>query len=238
MVTDVSRATRCTIWALAVVERAGIKIEAFQVGSTQTCTLLGGLLRTRNAKHCCESSELIARALTLPRSELLRYKTRSHDDRPVLVYEEPQKMYVCGSYRSNRVVVAGIYQSAEGYGDPLALRVRIYLCKIAGSATPITYQALAASLSLSPPNTIQQLTDALETLILEDAEASRPLIAALVVSKARGGLPAPGFFDCARRVRRFDGGTSGPDALTYHSKEFTEAVEFWREAHRHVETDS
>ena len=38
----------------------------------------------------------------------------------------------------------------------------------------------------------------------EDAATDRPFIAAIVISKARGGLPAPGFFDCAARLGRFD----------------------------------
>jgi len=80
-----------------------------------------------------------------------------------------------------------------GTATVLALRVRTYLCRIVGQATPITYQTLAKALGLSPPNTIHQLTVALESLIEEDAAAARPLIAALVVSKTRGGLPAPGF---------------------------------------------
>jgi len=81
----------------------------------------------------------------------------------------------------------------------LAMRVQKRLAKIAGSATPITYQALAKALGLSPPNTIHQLTVALEYLIEEDVAAARPLIATLVVSRAQRGLPALGFFDCARR---------------------------------------
>ena len=39
----------------------------------------------------------------------------------------------------------------------------------------------------------------------EDAVANRPFIAALAISKVRSGLPAPGFFDCARRLGRFAG---------------------------------
>lgn len=119
----------------------------------------------------------------------------------------------------------------------LALRVRGYLCRIAGQATPITYQALAKALGLSPPNTIHQLTVALECLIEEDAAAARPLIAALVVSKARYGLPAPGFFDCARRVGRFDGDPSGSEDSAFYAAEFKEAVEFWRVAAEDVESD-
>ena len=51
-----------------------------------------------------------------------------------------------------------------------------------------------------------------------DAAAARPLIATLVVSKAQGGLPGPGFFDCARRVGRFDGDPSGPDGCVLRGR--------------------
>ena len=119
---------------------------------------------------------------------------------------------------------------ATGTANVLALRVREHLYRIAGQAIPITYQALAKALVLSPPNTIHQLTIALECLIEEDAAAARPLIATFVVSKARGGLPAPGFFDCARRVGRFDGDPSGLDGSEFYAAEFNKAVAFWRGA--------
>ncbi len=118
--------------------------------------------------------------------------------------------------------------TAEDTNKALALRLRIYLCEIAGQSSSITYQALARDLGLLPPNTIHQLTTALEYLIEEDAVATRPLIAALVVSKARNGLPALGFFDCAQRVGRFDGDPSGPEGSAFHNAEFNKAVEFWR----------
>lgn len=108
----------------------------------------------------------------------------------------------------------------------LAQDVRAYLCKISGQSNPITYQALAKELGLKPPNTIHQLTVALERLIEEDTAANHPLIAALVISKARDGLPAPGFFDCAQRVGRFKGDPS--KAETFHKEEFEKAVAFWQ----------
>ena len=119
----------------------------------------------------------------------------------------------------------------------LARRIRTHLCRIAGEGTPITYQALAKTLDLSPPNTIHQLTVALECLIEEDAAAARPLIAALVISKARGGLPAPGFFDCVRCVGRFDGNPSGPEALAFYEAEYDVAVKFWRATFEIIERD-
>ena len=50
----------------------------------------------------------------------------------------------------------------------------------------------------------------------EDAAADRPFIAALAISKARDGLPAPGFFDCAGRLGRF---ADRQDARTFHAAE-------------------
>ena len=56
----------------------------------------------------------------------------------------------------------------------------------------ITYQALAKAAGISPPFRINKLTQWLETLIAEDAQAGRPVRAACVISKVRG-IPAPGF---------------------------------------------
>jgi alpha-D-ribose 1-methylphosphonate 5-triphosphate synthase subunit PhnI len=61
----------------------------------------------------------------------------------------------------------------------------------------------ANALQILPPHSIHRVTEALERLMEEDAAADRPFIAALAISKARGGLPGPGFFDCARRLGRF-----------------------------------
>jgi hypothetical protein len=49
-------------------------------------------------------------------------------------------------------------------------------------------------LHILPPHSIHRVTEALERLMEEDAATDRPFIAALAISKARAGLPAPGFF--------------------------------------------
>ena len=61
----------------------------------------------------------------------------------------------------------------------------------------------------------------------EDAAAMRPFIAAMVISKTRGGLPAPGFFDCAARLGRFAGNATGPDAWVFHAVELNAALALW-----------
>ncbi|TNF19873.1 MAG: hypothetical protein EP318_13290 [Rhodobacteraceae bacterium] len=111
-------------------------------------------------------------------------------------------------------------------------RVRAHLCRLAATEESVTYQALARDLALQPPNTIHQLTVALERLMEEDAAADRPLIAALVVSRTRGGLPAPGFFECASRIGRFQGDPSGPDAALFHAAEIRRAIDYWRDRAR------
>ena len=61
----------------------------------------------------------------------------------------------------------------------------------------------------------------------EDAAADRPFIATMVISKARGGVPAPGRFDCAARLGRFASDATGPEAGVFHAVEFNAALAFW-----------
>ncbi len=109
----------------------------------------------------------------------------------------------------------------------IAPRLREHLRKVAEQRLPVTYQEVAKALGLTSPNTIQRVTAALEHLMTEDAATDRPLIAAIVISKARGGLPAPGFFDCAARLGRFDGDAALPEAWAFHAAEFNAMVAFW-----------
>ena len=77
---------------------------------------------------------------------------------------------------------------------PMHARARAFLESIANRRIPMTYQELAKALHVLPPHSIHLVTEALERLLEEDAAANRPFIAALAISKVRGGLPAPGFF--------------------------------------------
>ena len=111
--------------------------------------------------------------------------------------------------------------------DRVAGQLRTSLQNMAAAGLTITYGGLARLLELSPPNSIRQITVALEHMMEEDAVAGRPFIAALVLSKARGGLPAMGFFDCARRLGRFAGDPNGMEARSFHAAELTAAQKFW-----------
>jgi hypothetical protein len=111
--------------------------------------------------------------------------------------------------------------------ETLACRLRAHLQALATWRLPITYREVAKGLKLLPPNTIHQVTEALEQNMAEDAAADRPFIAAMVISKWRGGLPAPGFFDCAARLGRFTGVATGPDARVFHAAEFNAVLALW-----------
>jgi hypothetical protein len=117
--------------------------------------------------------------------------------------------------------------TAQDTPDTLARRLRAYLQVLATQRLPIIYREAAKGMLLSPPNTIHQLTEALEQLMAEDAQADRPLIAAMVISKWRGGVPAPGFFDCAARLGRFAGDAAGPEARAFHAAEFNAVLALW-----------
>ncbi len=112
----------------------------------------------------------------------------------------------------------------------IASRLRKHLQKIAERRVPTTYQEPAKALGLTPPHTIHHVTEALARLMAEDATTHRPFIAAMAISKARGGLPAPGFFDRARRLGRFAGDEARPEAWAYHEREFNAAIAFWAAA--------
>jgi len=118
----------------------------------------------------------------------------------------------------------------EPVDEALTERARRQLRRVAEAGVPITYQALAEKLALQPPNRIHQVAMALEQLMHEDAADDRPFIAALVVSKRRNGLPAPGFFDLARRLGRFQGDRSEAAMENYHRAELDAAVPYWRAA--------
>jgi len=110
---------------------------------------------------------------------------------------------------------------------PTHAREHAFLESVAKRRILITYQELANALQILPPHSIHRVTEALERLMEEDAAADRPFIAALAISKARGGLPGPGFFDCARRLGRFAGDPDGQDGRTFHTAELNAVFARW-----------
>ena len=86
--------------------------------------------------------------------------------------------------------------------DPITWQqnARAKIMAVIRNKDQITYKSLAVTANITGPHKIHRLTSWLEQLMAEDHQSGRPLRAAVVVSKARGGLPAPGFFDKAKEL--------------------------------------
>ena len=86
--------------------------------------------------------------------------------------------------------------------DPITWQqnARAKIMAVIRNKEQITYKTLAVTANITGPHKIHRLTSWLEQLMAEDHQSGRPLRAAVVVSKARGGLPAPGFFDKAKEL--------------------------------------
>ncbi|MCA3455150.1 MAG: hypothetical protein IOC92_05010 [Rhodobacter sp.] len=97
----------------------------------------------------------------------------------------------------------------------LADRIAEELVALVRRGETVGYGELARRLGVPGPGSIAALTRALEALMVEDAAAGRPFRAALCEGKLRGGLPAPGFFEAARRLGRFSGPLDGPEAEAF-----------------------
>ena len=109
----------------------------------------------------------------------------------------------------------------------LSERIRAYLRHIPRQSLPITYHALAQAMELSPPNTIRQVTSALETLMEEDVAVGQAMIASFVISRSGHGLPAAGFFEYAKALGRYQGEAKEQAAHDFHASEMEAALSFW-----------
>lgn len=89
----------------------------------------------------------------------------------------------------------------------------------ARARSTITYADLARAAGMPSPHTVHKTGEALEELMETDAAAGKPLLAAVAISKARDGRPAPGFFQKATELGLYFGPDHGAQAATYHALE-------------------
>ena len=95
-------------------------------------------------------------------------------------------------------------------------RAEMALASVIDADRLITYAELADAAAIPPPHRIHKLTAWLETTMRKDHAAKKPLRAALVISRNRDGLPAPGFFILCGELGVYEGGTSGQCATQFH----------------------
>jgi hypothetical protein len=109
---------------------------------------------------------------------------------------------------------------------PPRQRLRANLRMVAALQATITYHEAARGIGLAPPHVIHSVTLLLEELMAEDAARGHPFIAAVVVSRARDGLPAPGFFSTAAQLGRFRGEPWSEEAVAWYAAELAMAHAF------------
>ena len=95
-------------------------------------------------------------------------------------------------------------------------RAEIALASVIDADRLITYAELAAAAAIPLPHRIHKLTLWLETSLVTDHQAGAKLRAARVISRNRGGIPAPGFFIKCRELGLYDGPADGPLAQAFH----------------------
>ena len=96
------------------------------------------------------------------------------------------------------------------------IRAEMALAAAAAGDRLITYAELADAAGIDGAHRIHRLTIWLETRLEADAKAGTPLLAARVISRSRGGLPAPGFFMKCAELGLYEGPHEGPQAYAFH----------------------
>ena len=107
--------------------------------------------------------------------------------------------------------------------------LRSTLIGLARCNRTVTYRDLAILANIPAPHSIHRLTALLEDLIREDADAGRPLLAALATSRSRERIPGRGFFCLISSLGLYDGPDDGPTARDYHRDEVEMAWAYWGE---------
>ena len=80
----------------------------------------------------------------------------------------------------------------------------------------VTYAEMADAADIPAPQRIHKLTLWLEATMRQDHAAGQPMRAALVISRNRNGLPAPGFFLLCGELGIYQGAETGADAAQFH----------------------
>ena len=80
----------------------------------------------------------------------------------------------------------------------------------------VTYAEMADAADIPAPQRIHKLTLWLESTMRQDHADGQPIRAALVISRNRDGLPAPGFFQLCHELELYQGPETGTNAARFH----------------------
>ena len=100
--------------------------------------------------------------------------------------------------------------------DEWRQRAAMALSAAAAAERLVTYTELADAAGITGQHRIHRLTTWLETELEREVSAGAHLLSARVISRARGGLPAPGFFIKCAELGIYNGPPEGQQALAFH----------------------
>lgn len=101
--------------------------------------------------------------------------------------------------------------------DSLINRLETLLIAAARERRLLTYAEVAHCLELKPPHTIHKAIGLIEAMMRCHAATGAPQLASLVVSKARNGMPAAGFFLLLNELGLYNGPPGGEVARQFHA---------------------
>lgn len=107
---------------------------------------------------------------------------------------------------------AGAPENDEGWQQ----RAKMALATAAAGDRLVTYAELADAAGINGRHRINRLTGWLEAELEREVASGQPLLTARVISRARGGLPAPGFFLKCAQLGLYDGPPDGAEAFAFH----------------------
>ena len=95
-------------------------------------------------------------------------------------------------------------------------RAAMALSAAAAGERLVTYAELADAAGITGKHRVSRLTAWLEAELEREVGAGARLLSARVISRARSGIPAPGFFLKCAELGIYDGPPEGPQALAFH----------------------
>ena len=95
-------------------------------------------------------------------------------------------------------------------------RAAMALAAAAAGDRLVTYAELAEAAGITGKHRINRLTLWLEEELEREVASGAPLLTARVISRVRGGLPAPGFFLKCAALGIYDGPSEGAAAFAFH----------------------
>ena len=106
--------------------------------------------------------------------------------------------------------------AAQTQIDGWQRRAAMALAAAAAAERLVTYAELADAAGIAGRHRINRLTGWLEEELEREVRSGARLLTARVISRARGGIPAPGFFHKCAALGIYDGPVDGPQAIAFH----------------------